>query len=137
MKKKKSGGAITIPILDQLRAVGCEVTPCGSRVTCKPTPVGADADFLVYAPSWLSGWRARRIIDAACFHREGGQKYFNPFASFISYRSYADVNLIYSRDEEFVERHRAATHVCRTLNLSVKSERIMLFQAVLYGKMAR
>lgn len=44
-----------------------------------------------------------------------------------------DVNLIVTVDSEFYNRFVAATSVAMRLNLLEKSDRIALFQAVLYG----
>jgi hypothetical protein len=51
---------------------------------------------------------------------------FAPFSN-------GEVDLIVTKSPHFARRHRAATHVCKRLNLPNKQDRIAVYQAVLYG----
>lgn len=115
-------------MIDVLRLEGCTVDPCGSRVTCSAPPESSDFDFLVEAP----GVDVSGVLTAAEFSREGGELYAGQANVFTSWRR-GDVNFIVTSDPEFARRHRAAGHVCKSLNLMVKADRVLVFQAVLYG----
>lgn len=112
---------------------GCVVEPCGSRVTCNPPPVGTDRDFLVQVQDDDGSVRdvANGLLEIG-FTWEGAQHYQDAANAFMSHRR-DDINLIVTRNGDFAMRHRAATHVCKRLNLPNKEDRIALFQAVLYG----
>lgn len=124
---------------DFLAGLGVEITPCGSRVTCEPPPTDTDADYLLLLPpgsevqarvsNYLNGQEFVMDGVTGCLEYEGPSN--SPFVSWK--RSRDTVNLIVTSDEEFARRHKAATHVCRQLNLLNKLDRIMVFQAVLYG----
>lgn len=119
----------------ELESLGCVIEPCGSRVTCSPPPIDTDEDYLVH----IVGGREQAISDTVStlsehgFKWEGNVHYQDASRDdFMSWRN-EDVNLIVTANHDFAERHRAATHVCTRLNLLHKSDRIALFQAVLYG----
>lgn len=121
-------------LLDALKNLGCTVEPCGSRVTCNPAPMDTDADFLVQIPSdQASVSRIVSEIGAAGFSWEGGEHYQSAVGEFMSWRGDDEVNLIVTASPKFAARHRVATSLCKRLNLMDKSDRIALFQAVLYG----
>jgi hypothetical protein len=112
----------------------CEVTPCGSRITVNPPPDETDEDYLVLVPDnnqIISGLVSE--LDDLGFHWEGHEHYQDAAGTFMSWRSKDNVNLIITRDKEFHRRHLAATDICKRLNLKNKSDRIALFQAILYG----
>ncbi|WP_292099510.1 hypothetical protein [Mesorhizobium sp.] len=125
-------------IFELLAAEQCTVEPCGSRVTCRPAPAYTDRDYLVEIYGHESA--VSRIIDllhSAGYRWEGSQHYQAVAASdFMSWRR-DDINLIVTANPDFARRHRAATHVCKRLNLMVKADRIALFQAVLYGNIEK
>lgn len=119
---------------DFLRSINADWWPCGSRVTCDPTPTDTDEDYLVQVPS-------PRVPDVMVGLNECGYSWegssehyqFKIDDGFSSFRK-GRVNLIVSANPFFVERHQVATHVCKRLNLMNKKDRIALFQAVLYGR---
>lgn len=110
--------------------------PCGSRVTCNPPPTATDRDFIVLIAEdkWFDfiaevtqiGWvqGGSNLPDDA--------NILPPEKRFLSFVLGRD-NLIVTRSPIFYERFIAATHVAKQLNLLRKSDRIMLFQAVLYA----
>lgn len=121
-------------LLSNLAKLGCAVEPCGSRVTCDPAPVDTDEDFLVVVPS--DQLKVAAVVDKlgdSGFRWEGSEHYQIVAAGdFMSWRK-GVANLIVTANEAFAARHRAATHVCKRLNLLKKQDRVALFQAVLYG----
>ena len=121
-----------------LGKLGCTIEPCGSRVTCNPAPLNTDADYLVVAPPL----KMQIVSDLVCllgehkFTWEGSEHYQDAAASgFMSWRR-DDVNLIVTADQQFAARHRAATALCKRLNLLSKPDRVAVFQAVLYSNAA-
>lgn len=107
---------------------------CGSRVTCSPPPDNSDEDWLVVIPP-----HRQNVADAVGhlssqgYQWEGSEHYQDAAASdFMSWRKGA-VNLIVTASEQFATRHRAATALCKRLNLMSKQDRIAVFQAVLYA----
>jgi hypothetical protein len=114
----------------------CDVEPCGSRVTCSPAPTDTDADYLVYVRSHREQDVADvvDILASAGFEWEGASEHYQCLCgnSFMSWRR-DNVNLIVSSSPTFALRHRAATALCKALNLMSKPHRIAVFQAVLYG----
>lgn len=122
-------------IISELEKIGAQVEPCGSRVTCSPAPTDTDADFLVELPNTDSVRSdMAEIMTGYEFRLEGCTEHYNNATAtgFTSWRR-DDLNFIITSDKEFARRHRAATYVCKRLNLMHKPDRIALFQAVLYG----
>ena len=121
-------------IFERLSDLQCEITPCGSRVTCDPVPEGADTDYLVLVRHRNLEKIAELLYDAG-FRPEGGEHYQDLLVknTFTSWRDAADTNIILTSDGDFVHKHHAATALCKRLNLLDKQDRIAAFQAVLYG----
>lgn len=113
-----------------------QITPVGSRVTCRPAPTNTDQDWLVLVGT--------KDYDAFADHLEkegwavGGSRipedvnYLVPSARFNSFTK-GEHNLIITASNEFHQRFLAATSVAKRLNLLMKDDRIALFQAVLYS----
>lgn len=124
-------------LFDWLISQCFSVEPCGSRVTCNPAPLDTDEDYLVE----LIGANDAAInnvvntLGDAGFKWEGDNDHYQNVVTnaFMSWRR-ETTNLIVTSSEDFARRHRAATSVCKRLNLHDKSDRIALFQAVLYGR---
>lgn len=122
--------------LDDLRTKCLMIEPVGSRVTCNPPPMDTDQDFLVlvsasafsdfdqYLCSYGYEFGGSRIHAGGCLVGDE--------SSFQSY-TLGDVNLIVTSSDIFFNRFMAATSVAKRFNLLDKSDRIALFQAVLYG----
>lgn len=136
-------GQIDDVMAGRLAALGCHVEPCGSRVTCTTHSPDADHDYLVQITRDREGLSVRSIEAAvsmvvellhdAGFKLEGSEHYQQMAANdFMSWRR-GDLNLIVTANAAFADRHRAATHVAKHLNLRDKTDRIALFQAVLYA----
>jgi hypothetical protein len=132
----------------------CSVEICGSQVTCVPPPEDSDTDYLVlikrripdddpfaseedYADALASIGEVSDVIlnltSAFGFVLEGGGHYQELAASSFASLRRGRLNLIITSSPAFARRHRAATHVCRLLNVAEKQHRIAIFQAVLYG----
>lgn len=127
-----------LSMIDLLKTF-CEVEPCGSRVTCSPPPRDTDADYLVFVASLKEDDVSRvvNLLSSNGYVWEGNSLHYQTVAgsTFMSWRK-DDINFIVSASYNFVKRHRAATAVCKRLNLLEKADRIALFKAVLYGEVA-
>jgi len=101
----------------------------GSRITCNPAPTDTDEDVLL-----LTDDLETLIGDCieVGFTRDGSLKPSYP-EGFVSLRN-GSMNFIITDDEEFYKKFMLATHVCKSLNLMEKKNRITVFQAILYGK---
>lgn len=117
----------------------CEVEACGSRVTCFPPPKNTDADYLVFVSSGREDDVSKvvNLLSGNGFTWEGASEHYQVVAgyNFMSWRK-DDINFIVSASYDFVKRHRAATAICKRLNLLDKTDRIAVFKAVLYGEVA-
>jgi hypothetical protein len=112
------------PFLDKI----VKMEYVGSRVTCSPPPTDTDEDVLLLTDD-LS------MLIADCievgFTRDGYHKASYP-TGFVSLRN-GTMNFIVTDNEEFFKKFMLATHVCKSLNVTVKANRICVFQAILYG----
>lgn len=123
-------------IFDHLVNLHCMVTPCGSRVTCDPAPTDTDEDYLLS----VHGIKKQNLSNVVVFLESNGfinesdSEHYQDQAesTFVSMRR-DEVNLIISTCPDFVKSHKLATAVCKELNLMDKHDRIVLFQAFLYG----
>ena len=101
----------------------------GSRVTCVPAPTDTDEDVLLLTDDL-------NMLIADCievgFTRDGDHTASYP-TGFVSLRN-GTMNFIVTDDEEFFKKFMLATHVCKSLNLQAKLNRICVFQAILYGE---
>lgn len=110
----------------------------GSRVTCDPAPTDTDQDVLVLTTAELWDTSLGAELGLTGFDKGGSDcgnqvDYLSQVP--LSFQSFTkdDLNLIITFDPEFFRRFMAATAVAKSLNLMGKDERVMLFQAVLYG----
>jgi hypothetical protein len=134
------------PQVDDIRMHATRCEPVGSRVTCNPPPVDTDCDYLVLAGDllWcrlLTGheWREQEMFSpektvwvSAGSDVNDSENTTPENQRFRSYRN-GDDNIIVTKSVEFYDRFLAATSVAKRLNLMRKSDRVALFQAVLYG----
>ena len=108
-------------------SLGCAVVPVGSRRCVKPPPEDTDDDWLVLAPSV-------EIIAALSVGSDPealGRSLAGDETGFVSHRI-GDLNLIITLSDQFFRRFLRAHEVCALLNLANKSDRIIVFRAILY-----
>jgi len=119
--------------MNYLLSLGCEITPCGSRVTCSNPRPEADEDFLVFLPGEVN-IEFMEALHNYGYQWEGGEHYKEAASTFMSWRdSKENVNLIISQSAQFVSDHKKATAVCKRLDLTDKNQRIAVFQGLLYS----
>jgi hypothetical protein len=104
----------------------------GSRVMCNPPPSDTDDDYivLVHSGSWAvlidelkrDGW----ILGGSDFLHTAGDSMFQSYTK-------GDVNLILTGDTSWYQKMLLATKTCMAINLLDKRERIIVFQAIVYG----
>lgn len=137
-----------------LHDLGLTAEPCGSQVTCDPPPPvpPSDYDYLIVIPMVAFKQLPFNVVQISTstfvqntelletlrvrllelgFHAEG-EDYDND-DGFHSWRR-NDVNLILCTDGQNARRHRAATALCRRLNVMDKKDRRAVFRAVLYAE---
>lgn len=112
----------------------------GSRCTCSPAPTGTDQDWLVRGPDMSTRQGSVRMqrwlaaLDCSGWQRcEGTGDHEDYPDSFYAYRSGED-NLIIAADPWIYDKFKLASRICQHLNVLEKRARIMIFQAVLYGR---
>jgi hypothetical protein len=120
-----------------LRNSFAQTYPTGSRFICEPAPTTTDEDYLVVLQKADYIEPLRTALDAAGFEWDVGEGYEEGTEDqkFWSYRR-DDLNLLITADHEFARRHKLATQVCKALNLLEKKDRITVFQALLYDRLA-
>jgi hypothetical protein len=118
---------------------GDKLIKYGSYYVCNPPSTNTDVDFFI---------RVARLKEFEVLLEEIGFKQIesigldssrptwgdsDPDRRFSSYKM-GIFNLVATESEVFSVRHNAATSICKKLNLLDKKDRIMVYQAVLYGK---
>lgn len=122
-----------LKILKDLEDIGCEISAAGSRITCAPFSENSDHDYLVYAEDEGILSHVIAILSNGAFEREGNSQHYQDCGEgFMSWRKDM-LNLIVSKNPDFVAKHKLATALCKRFNLLRKSDRIALFQAILYS----
>ena len=113
---------------------GAIVVPVGSRVTCSPPPMDTDEDFLLLVEDldeavkklkeigFDTGMTKEQEDEYVSFQRTSGGR-------FKSLR-FGDVNYIVTQSAFFFDRFLTATHICKTLNVMDKKQRILIFSGV-------
>lgn len=111
----------------------------GSRVTCNPPPTDTDRDWLLYVRVMVfefddfdehminNGW----AIGGSRPEHSDAVHQFNSYTKTIEG---IKENVIACSDYHFYQKFLKATHIAKKLNILDKADRIMLFQAILYGK---
>jgi hypothetical protein len=127
---------MTDPVFAAIEPFIEAIRPVGSRVTCVPAPINTDADFLILPKDGRFMSVVGTILNAG-FERGGSTipddgNRTDPSDRFVSFKK-DDLNLIVVNSRPFFERFLAATSVAKRLNILAKPDRIVLFQAVLYG----
>lgn len=107
------------------------VEAVGSRITCVPTPINTDEDWLVLV---RDNGKAAVALSQAGYTLDNPNNHYRPEqAVFNSWRGPNAQNLIVTDDWDWHRKFLAATSIAKRLNLLQKADRIALFQAVLYG----
>lgn len=120
----------------EIGSLHTSIIAVGSRVTCDPPPEGTDQDWLVLVKPEAydafcdqlqhDGWEVGGSRIPYDHDTREAEQHFNSFTK-------SEDNLITTASEVFHRRFLAASGVAKKLNLLDKGQRIMLFQAVLYG----
>jgi len=113
---------------------GTIIVPVGSRVTCSPPPTDTDEDFLLLVENMNDA--ASKLIDIG-FSAHMTHEQFEEYKAlrgatggrFTSLRL-GDVNYIVTESAFFFDRFLTATHICKTMNVMDKQQRILIFHAV-------
>ena len=116
-----------------LEQYATSIVPVGSRVTCDPAPMDTDEDWLVLIKE--KNYNAVLYeLDRHLFTLDRPNTHYRPENNtFNSWRGQEGENLIITSESSFYIKFLAATHVAKNLNIMSKQDRVMLFQAVLYG----
>jgi hypothetical protein len=124
----------TIEILNEItKAENEQWMPTGSKVICNPAPTDTDTDYVAVVDGVENLSYAVAILIRHGFKADMDDHYQDLMEySFISWKRNSD-NIILTKNREFYDKHCVATQVCQKLNLLNKQDRIMVFQAVLYG----
>lgn len=120
---------------------GAIVVPVGSRITCNPPPMDTDEDFLVLVEdkeAAIKGLRSLGFEYSADPVKLAEYERLNETSQW-SFTSlfFGDVNYIVTDSPFFFERFLTATHICKTLNLLNKADRILVFEGVRGHSMAK
>jgi hypothetical protein len=113
-----------------------KVEPTGSRVICNPPPMDTDEDFLVKLKPNVSLKFFEQQMQFEGFEGSSGDMYDLDETIFVSLRK-EEANLIVTTDQEFFDKMVVATAVAKRLNVMKKSDRIMLFNAIVRGEAPR
>lgn len=128
-------------LFNQLEELNCSAEMCGSRVTCNPPIMDTDVDYLIQIlapnrgdePSQEQISNVVQTISSFGFMLDCNEHYqSSAVTGFMSFKL-DGVNLLVSANAPWCTRHRAATTLCKRLNLMHKPDRIAVFQAVLYA----
>ena len=111
----------------------CErIVRVGSRETCNPPPMDTDEDWLVLVDSEkYQEFYSFVTIDFDQTSQEGYTSEDGTVSPFTCYR-FEDQNLIVTTDLDFFNKFMQASNEAKRLNLLEKSDRIALFQRILY-----
>lgn len=113
---------------------GAIVVPVGSRVTCNPPPTDTDEDYLVLVKDKVAAIAGLLAIGFEFSGDPAKNAEYMKMNETSQYRFTSlwmgSVNYIVTDSEFFFERFLTATHICKTLNLLNKADRVMVFEAV-------
>jgi hypothetical protein len=113
---------------------GTIIVPVGSRITCSPPPTDTDEDFLLLVEDmdeavkklkeigFDSGMTIQQEHEYAALQKTSGGR-------FKSLR-FGSVNYIVTQSAFFFDRFLTATHICKTMNVMDKKQRILIFSGV-------
>lgn len=110
------------------------VVPVGSRVTCDPPVMDTDEDYLVLVKNMHEAAVALKGLGFEYPKNDDEAMEYAKMAvtSQYSFRSlrFGDVNYIITDDAFFFERFLTASHICKTLNITNKEHRVIVFEAI-------
>lgn len=110
------------------------VTPTGSNYICPDNPSNDDEDFLIQVYDSEESVRfALSALTELGYDFHSSIHYQELANEFISFKK-DKVNLIVTRSHSFADKWRAATNICKVLNVTEKDMRIKLFRAALYNE---
>lgn len=110
------------------------VTPTGSNYICPDNPSNDDEDFLIQVYDSEESVRfALSALTELGYDFHSSIHYQELANEFISFKK-DKVNLIVTRSRSFADKWRAATNICKVLNVTEKDMRIKLFRAALYNE---
>lgn len=117
-----------------LNKLAVSITPVGSRVTCNPPPTNTDEDYLVFVYCFNND-DLNSLMHLVGATSDSDDEYRNEAGEPSAFKSYRldNLNFIVTSDSVFHARFLAATSRAKELNLMLKSERVALFQTILYG----
>lgn len=132
--RSQTSSVYEIKLLEPYASLYIKCEPVGSRVTCNPPPTDTDSDFLILVSeeNWLPLIYTLELLGMTLDGSRPDDPINDNETYFQSY-SVGNVNLILTKSNVFYDRFMAATSVAKRLNLLNKSDRVALFQAVLYG----
>ena len=113
---------------------GAVVVAVGSRVTCSPPPTDTDEDYLILVKDKEATVNALKSMgfeysidpEKVAEYEKLGETSDWSFTSLF----FGNVNYIVTDKVFFFERFLTATHICKTLNLLKKEDRVMVHEAI-------
>jgi len=113
---------------------GTIIVPVGSRVTCSPPPTDTDEDFLLLVEDMNEAvMKLKEVGFDSGMTPEQEREYVElqktSGGRFKSLR-FGSINYIVTQSAFFFDRFLTATHICKTLNVMDKKQRILVFSGV-------
>lgn len=103
----------------------------GSRVTCNPPPANTDLDILVFCSEDEFDNNISKLVEEEWNHCGGDTRSGGDESE--SFRK-GEVNIIITCCQKEFDSFMLATRLAKRFNLLDKSDRIALFEAVMYGR---
>lgn len=101
----------------------------GSRVICSPAPTDTDEDYIALMDDCSA-------LSVAGFVMGTDLNKYEDMPDFLAFRC-GDFNVVVTDSRDFYEKFVLATEQAKALNLLEKTDRIDLFQSILYGNHAQ
>lgn len=113
---------------DAITKEGGYIWPVGSRTICGAATPDSDYDFLVFSHKPIPN-----VFDGLGFKLDDKDAHYEPSeGKFNSWRR-NHINLIATRNQNFARRFIIANETAKHLSLLRRADRVVLFQAILYG----